>query len=49
MKWIVALLVILLYVHLFNVVSTLYFDSGNTMTLGDLWARIQKNLGLARD
>lgn len=49
MKWIVALLVILLYVHLFNAVSPMYFESGNTMTLMDLWKRIQRNLGLALD
>lgn len=44
MKWIVALLVILLYVHLFNAVSTLYFDSGRTLTLADLWEMFRENV-----
>ena len=36
MKWVIALLVILLYVHLFNAISPMYFDSGRQMTLNDL-------------
>ena len=44
MKWIIALLVILLYVHLFNAVSTLYFDSGREMTFMDLVATLKQNV-----
>lgn len=43
--WIVAVLVILLYVHLFNIVAPMYLDSGRTMTLVDLWERVKTNLG----
>ena len=38
--WIVALLVILLYIQLFNVVANLYFDSGRTLSLRELWRKI---------
>ena len=38
--WIVALLVIFLYVHLFNVVARMYLDSERTLTLHDLWRKI---------
>lgn len=44
MKWLVALLVILLYVHLFNAVSPLYFASDRQMTLSDLWELAKRNL-----
>jgi hypothetical protein len=37
--WIIALLVILLYVQLFNVVARMYLDSERTMTLHDLWRK----------
>jgi hypothetical protein len=40
MNWVIALLVILLYVQLFNVVATMYLDSGRTLTLRDLWRRV---------
>jgi hypothetical protein len=46
MKWFVPLLVLLLYVHLFNVIGPLYFASGRTLTLQDLWVRVKRNLGL---
>lgn len=46
MKWIVPLLVILLYVQLFNVISPMYFASDRTLTLPDLWTLIKRNLGL---
>lgn len=38
--WVIAVLVILLYVHLFNVVAPMYLDSGGTLTLVDLWNRV---------
>jgi hypothetical protein len=38
--WIIALLVILLYVQLFNVVARMYLDSGRTLTLHGLWRKI---------
>jgi hypothetical protein len=37
--WIVALLVLLFYVHLFNRVASLYFASDRTLSLQDLWSR----------
>jgi hypothetical protein len=40
MKWIIALLVILLYVQLFNVVARMYLDSERTLTLHGLWRKI---------
>jgi hypothetical protein len=45
--WVIAVLVILLYVHLFNIVAPMYLDSDRTMTIMDLWAIVQTNLGLA--
>ena len=39
MRWVVILLVVLLYVHLFNRVASLYFVSDRTLTLQDLWTR----------
>jgi hypothetical protein len=47
MKWIIPLLVILLYVHLFNAVSPLYFASNREMTFLDLWHVVKRNLGLS--
>ena len=46
MKWVLPLLVILLYVHLFNAISPLYFASDRQMTLMDLWETVQRNLGV---
>jgi hypothetical protein len=40
MLWVIALLVVLLYIHLFNTVTHLYLDSERTLTLHDLWRRI---------
>lgn len=40
MLWVIALLVILLYVHLFNTVARFYLDSDRTLTLHDLWRKI---------
>jgi hypothetical protein len=40
MEWIVALLVVLLYIQLFNVVANMYFDSGRTLTIQQLWRKI---------
>lgn len=39
MKWVISLLVILLYVQLFNQIARMYFDSNRTFGLGDLWRR----------
>jgi hypothetical protein len=39
MKWILVILVVLLYVHLFNAIARLYFESGRSLTLRDLWRR----------
>jgi hypothetical protein len=39
MQWLIVVLVALLYVHLFNAIARLYFDSGQTLTLVDLWRR----------
>ncbi len=39
MNWILVILVVLLYVHLFNAIARLYFESGRTLTLRDLWRR----------
>lgn len=47
MKWLVPLLVILLYVHLFNAISPLYFASDREMTLMDLWDIVKRNLGFS--
>jgi hypothetical protein len=37
MKWIIILVVVLLYVQLFNVLATKYFESGRTLTLTELY------------
>ena len=44
MTWVVPLLTLLLYVHLFNVVSPLYHDSDRTLTLTDLAMHVKRNL-----
>lgn len=41
MNWIVVLFVVLVYVHLFNRIATLYFETDRKLTLKDLWLRIQ--------
>jgi len=46
MKWLIPLLVILLYVHLFNAISPLYFASDRQLTLMDLWQIVKRNLRL---
>jgi len=46
MKWLIPLLVILLYVHLFNAISPLYFASDRELTLLDLWGIVKRNLRL---
>jgi hypothetical protein len=46
MKWLIPLLVILLYVHLFNAISPLYFASDRELTLADLWQIVKRNLRL---
>jgi hypothetical protein len=37
--WIVVLLVVFLYIHLFNRIATLYFESDRQLTLRDLYRR----------
>ena len=39
MKWIVFLVVLVLYIHVFNAIANLYFDSNRQLTLKDLWRR----------
>jgi hypothetical protein len=40
MKWIVVfLMVLVLYVHVFNAIATLYFEKDRQLTLKDLWKR----------
>lgn len=39
MKWIVFLVVLVVYVHVFNAIATLYFESNRQLTLKDLWRR----------
>ena len=47
MKWVIPLLVILLYVHLFNAISPMYFASDRQLTLLDLWEVVKRNLRLS--
>ena len=37
MKWLIVAVVLLLYVQLFNAIARIYFDTGRTLTLRDLW------------
>jgi len=37
---IVIAAVLFTYVHLFNQIATLYFDSDRTLTLGDLYRKV---------
>ena len=46
MRWLIVVLVALLYVHLFNALAHAYFDSGQTLTLGDLWRRFFPTISL---
>ena len=46
MKWVVAILVVLLYVHLFNIVAPMYFATDRSLTLMDLWGVVKTNLGI---
>jgi hypothetical protein len=40
MNWTVPIFVSVLYVHLFNAIATLYFESERQLTLADLGKRI---------
>ena len=40
MNWVIVVFVVVLYVHLFNAIATMYLDSGKTMTLQDLYRKI---------
>ncbi len=40
MWWVVFLVVVVLYVHLFNAIAKLYLDSGKTMTMYDVYRRV---------
>ena len=46
MRWLIVVLVALLYVHLFNAIARAYFDSNQTLTLGDLWRRFFPTISL---
>ena len=46
MNWFIPLLVILLYVQLFNAISRIYFESDRQLTLPGLWEIVKRNLGL---
>lgn len=37
--WVIAIVVALLYIHLFNAIAEQYFASGRTMTLYDLYRK----------
>jgi len=37
---VISATVVILYVHLFNKIAGLYFDSGRTLTLEDLYRRV---------
>ncbi len=37
--WLIAWLVALLYVHLFNRIARMHLESGRTLQLEDLWVR----------
>jgi len=39
MTWTIIIFVTMLYIHLFNRVAGLYFESGRTLTLHDLYRR----------
>jgi hypothetical protein len=39
LEWVVIVVVVMLYIHLFNAVANLYFDSLQTMTWKDLFHR----------
>jgi hypothetical protein len=37
--WVIAIFVVTLYVHLFNAIANMYFDSNRSLTLGELWRK----------
>ncbi len=39
MEWVIFLIVAMFYIHVFNAVARLYFESNNELTLRDLWRR----------
>jgi hypothetical protein len=39
MKWAIVIVVLVLYVHLFNAIANQYFDSGYSMTWNDVWKK----------
>jgi hypothetical protein len=42
--WVVSLLTIVLYVHLFNAISPMYHASDRTLTLSDLVFHVKRTL-----
>lgn len=46
MSWVVAVLVVLLYVHLFNIIAPMYFASDRSLKLMDIWGVVKTNLGI---
>lgn len=47
MNWIVVLFVVVLYVHLFNAIATMYFDSGRLLGLADLYRRVMPPVNIS--
>lgn len=39
MKWLIAIVVLVIYVHLFNSIATRYLDSERTLTWSDIWKK----------
>jgi len=39
MEWLVFLAVAMFYVHVFNAIARMYFESEGQLTLRDLWRR----------
>jgi hypothetical protein len=37
--WLISLVVLVLYVHLFNAIASWYLDSNRTLEWKDLWAK----------
>jgi len=39
MEWLVFLAIAMFYVHVFNAIARMYFESDGQLTLRDLWRR----------
>jgi hypothetical protein len=40
MNWWVPVVVLITYIHLFNAIATMYFDSGRQLQMVDLYRRV---------